>query len=162
MKRIVLIADDSTIDRAILKSILQNDYAVQEAAGGEEALSLFERFKADLAAIILDIHMPDIDGFEVIKKITVDPKWRQLPIIVASAEGDVKQQEEALRLGAVGFVSKPYNRPILLHTLANAISLHEMAALANSIKRDDLTGLYNREGFIEAATPLIEMAPPFN
>jgi CheY-like chemotaxis protein len=98
MKRIILIADDSDIDRAILHKILNETYEVKEATNGREALALFHEYSLQLSALIADIHMPDIDGFSLIKAITSDPKWRQIPIIVASGEKDIKQQEEALRL----------------------------------------------------------------
>jgi EAL domain-containing protein (putative c-di-GMP-specific phosphodiesterase class I)/CheY-like chemotaxis protein len=159
MKRIILIADDSDIDRAILHKILNETYEVKEATNGREALALFHEYSLQLSALIADIHMPDIDGFSLIKAITSDPKWRQIPIIVASGEKDIKQQEEALRLGAMGFIEKPYNKIILLNTVNNAVGIHEMAALSNSVKRDQLTGLLNRTGFLEMASSLVNKSP---
>lgn len=159
MKRLVLIADDSYLDRAVLYKILSSAYEVIQASDGREALSLFKNNSDKLSAIIVDLHMPDMDGFSLIKSITSDSKWRQLPILVASGEKDISQQEEVLRLGAMGFLEKPYNQTILLHTLHNSIELHEMAALANSVRIDELTGLYNRRGFLEKAAIMIVNAP---
>lgn len=159
MKRTVIIADDAAIDRSILKRILLSTYDVLEAKTGREALSLYETYFASLSAMIIDIHMPDMDGFVLIKSITSSPTWYHLPLIVVTEDRDIKQQEEALRLGAVGFIEKPYNKTILLHTISNAIDLHEMSSVYNSLRKDELTGLWNRKGFIEEATPLIEKAP---
>jgi diguanylate cyclase (GGDEF)-like protein len=159
MKRLILIADDSKFDRIILTKILSDNYEVKEASNGREALDLFNELSLQLSAIIVDINMPDIDGFSLIKMITASPKWRQLPLIVASGEKEIKQQEEALRIGAMGFIEKPYNKIILLNTVNNLVDLHEMAALANAIKRDELTGLLNRVGFLEMATPIVKKSP---
>lgn len=160
MKRIVLAVDDSKIDRTILSSILSSSYEVKEASNGKEALEMFDSLSNKLSAIVLDLLMPDINGLDVIKAIVSRPNWRQIPIIVASGERDIKTHEEALKLGAVGFVEKPYNKTILLQIVKNAVSLFEMAALSNAMRHDKLTGLYNRLGFLERAEILTQEASP--
>jgi len=83
MKRTILLAEDSVTDSEILKHIFEENYDSYEASNGQEALRIFKEFSSVLSAIIVDIHMPGMNGFSLIKSITADPHWRQIPIIVA-------------------------------------------------------------------------------
>lgn len=159
MKRLILIADSSTADRTLLSSFLSDNYEIKEASTGKEALTIFDELSYKLSAIIFNIHMPDLGTFWLIKTITADPRWHQIPIIVVAEEKDIKEEEKALRLGAMGVIEKPYHKVIVLSTIKNLMEFHEAASLANSVKRDELTGLLNRNGFIEVTTPAIEKAP---
>ena len=153
--RTVLIVDDDKLNRMLLSRILEDSYAVLEAANGVEALEVLDNNAYGISAVLLDIVMPKMDGFEVLKQIRSDARFVALPVIVTTGSVEVDQEVKALNYGATDFIIKPYNPPIILQRLHNTIKLCETAAIINSSQRDDLTGLYNRKSFFEIASIMI-------
>ena len=98
MRYTVLIADDSKLQRVIVKENLKDIYDVAEASGGQECLDLVEHSAGKIDAVLLDIVMPGMDGFEVLQKI---------PVIVLTMSDRKEDQELAEQLGADGFLLKP-------------------------------------------------------
>ncbi|MDO5111618.1 MAG: EAL domain-containing protein [Clostridia bacterium] len=160
MARNVLIVEDATLSRVLLAEILCGEYHVLEAANGGEALALLRRHARSVSAVITDLVMPDMDGYELLRRMRDNDVWSQIPVIVATGVEDEEAEIMALSLGANGFVEKPYKPALLLNTLHNTIKLRETAAIANSLRRDSLTGVYNREGFFLRAAELIGNQPP--
>ena len=160
MSRTILIVDDSAVDRTVLTKLLKKDYLILSASSGNEAIRILERQFKIVSAIIMDIIMPGIDGFETIKKIRENYLFQQIPIIIATGLGDDETREKAIVYGATAFISKPYNPKLLLHTVKNVISLHETAAVANTIRTDKLTGLLTREAFFTECEQLIKRREP--
>lgn len=149
MKKNILIVEDQEINRRILKKMLSDQYKVFEAVNGEDALSFLCKQGTIISAILLDIVMPIMDGFEVIKEIKKDQILSQIPIIVVSGSDDTTDNKEilALSLGANDFVTKPYKVEIIKHRIANAIRTREASAIINTVQKDSLTGLYSKEFF---------------
>ncbi len=110
MKINVLIVDDSTAIRKILVRVLaQTDLPwgdVQEASDGLEALTALKSFNASL--ILSDINMPNMDGLQFLTHLRADAKWKQVPAIMISTEGNQAKVLEAVQLGANGYVRKPF------------------------------------------------------
>ena len=130
-RRLVLVVEDEAVNRAILGMILEKDYEVLFAENGEEALSVIDGKKGLLSLVILDLIMPVMPGFEVLRRIKADPDTRDLPVIVAS---------------------KPYPEPgVILARVHRTIELFEGRQIIQSTERDPLTGLYNREFFFNYA-----------
>lgn len=124
----ILIVDDEDINRDILKQILEPYYCLLEAKNGNEAIELLETNGLSISAILLDIIMPGINGYEVLQRIHVDALWSKIPVIVCTVMSDTESQNKALALGAYGFTSKPYNVPFLRSSLQNAISMRRADA----------------------------------
>lgn len=145
----LLLVDDSAINIAILAKILQGDYELLSAENGRIALDIL-RATDSIDAVILDIIMPVMDGFEVLRHMRADSRMSQIPVVVASGQDDVHGDDKeikALSLGANDYVTKPYKPDIIKHRIANAIYLHETAAFVNTVQHDALTWLYSKEYF---------------
>ncbi len=103
---LVLIVDDETHNRALLDIILSSEgYELITAASGEEALAVIEQRRPDI--ILLDIMMPELNGFQVITMLKADPATRDIPIILLSALDDLGAIERGLQVGAADFLTKP-------------------------------------------------------
>ena len=104
----VLIVDDETHNRTLLEIMLSADgYELLSAASGEEALAVVEEHRPDL--ILLDIMMPEMNGFQVTTILKADPATRHIPIIILSALDDAGAIERGLQVGAEDFLTKPIN-----------------------------------------------------
>jgi len=108
----ILVVDDDTVSRSILRKILQNKgYAVEEAEDGIQALDKIAQDPPDL--LLLDLHMPNMDGHGVIRALRQSLGMLALPIIILTADADEKSQEESLNLGADDYIIKPI-KPLLV------------------------------------------------
>jgi putative two-component system response regulator len=102
----ILIVDDAETNIDILLDILGEEYDVAVAMDGESALEAVDDERPDL--ILLDIMMPDIDGFEVCKRLKGNPETANIPIVFLSALTEAKEKQRGLDLGAVDFITKPF------------------------------------------------------
>ena len=102
----VLVADDKATGRELVRTVLENTgYEVHEAGDGAEAVAEARRVRPDL--IILDIHMPEMDGFGVIAEWRRDPQFAATPIIALTASAMMGDRERALAAGFTGYITKP-------------------------------------------------------
>lgn len=106
-KPLVLIVDDQEINRYLLGYILDDAYEVITAENGAQALELIRGHEKELSVVLLDLMMPVMNGYEVIKNVRGDDALRKIPIIVMTA--DDAAQQEALHLGAADFITKPFD-----------------------------------------------------
>lgn len=155
----VLIVEDEPINRKILSKILSTDYLLLEAANGEEGIALLRQRKSAIAAVILDLAMPVMDGYAFLTDTHCDPAYHDLPIIVSTGNRDSENEREALKLGAWDFVSKPYDPEILKFRLKNAIERSQLTAfhqLKYLAEYDPLTGIYNKTKFFEVTRTMLD------
>lgn len=142
----ILIIEDSRAQAEYLKSILGPDYEVTICLKGEEG---FRRAKVEAFSLIfLDIIMPDIDGFTLLKKLQETVLTKYIPVILVSGLADVQHEEKGLTLGAVDYISKPFS-PITVRARANIhIKLHhyQMHFMQQAMV-DQLTGIANRRRY---------------
>ncbi len=102
----ILVAEDHAVNRELVKEILQSaGYAVLEAADGEEVLLLLQENRPDL--ILIDLQMPKLDGVGTLRRIRANPEWRTLPVIACTAFAMENDQEQAMKDGFDGYLSKP-------------------------------------------------------
>ncbi len=111
----VIVADDSKATRSIVKKMLkQIDRRIEvfEAEDGEKALEiLYEQEKVDL--ILLDWNMPNMDGFEFLKTVKKDPRWKDIKVMMITSKTSEKDVEEALNAGADEYLMKPFDKDML-------------------------------------------------
>ena len=107
----VLIVDDTETNVDILVDTLGEDYDIAVAMDGESALEAVEEELPDL--ILLDIMMPDMDGYEVCKRLKDNPKTADIPVIFLSALTEADEKQKGLKLGAVDFLTKPFNPSVI-------------------------------------------------
>ena len=119
MKKI-LIADDKLEVVELLRATLEGeDYRIISASDGKEALEKIGKEKPDL--VLLDIVMPKMDGFEVLSEVKRDPKTKEIPVIMLTAKGQKGDEEKGRRLGAEGYVIKPFSPSHLLRKIEEVL-----------------------------------------
>lgn len=138
----ILIVDDIPTNIKILANSLKDDYLVQIANNGHKALQIAESdTPPDL--IMLDIVMPEMDGYEVCRALKNNPKTNHIPIIFVSGLDDALDEESGLDLGAVDYITKPFHIPIVKARIRNHLNL--------KIKTDLLSELSNMDGLTHVA-----------
>ncbi|WP_290771999.1 response regulator [Anaerofustis sp.] len=106
----ILIVDDVEMNRAILKHMLSDDFNIYEAERGKEAIDILNECYNDISLILLDIILPDIDGFEVLSFLKKDDKFKDISVFIISAlEKDEDTLKKAYEMGVCGFISKPFD-----------------------------------------------------
>ena len=149
-KRMILVADDEQINRAILGAILENDFEVLYAENGREALEIMEKNREIISLLLLDLMMPVMSGMDLLRHLKKRPELQRIPVIVLTS--DQTAEVECLSLGAIDFISKPYPQAeVILARVTRIIELSEDQQIIHSTERDPLTGLYNREYFYRYA-----------
>ena len=120
-KPIVLIVDDTPYNIRYLVEALRHDYELIIATSGADALRLVGESPPDL--ILLDIMMPNMDGYEVCRRLKEMEAGRELPVIFVTAMTEVGDEERGLSLGAVDFVTKPFSIPLVKARVENHLAL---------------------------------------
>jgi len=144
----ILIIEDERSNLNILHSLLRDDYQTMVATNGEQALKAIHRNKVDL--ILLDINMPDMDGFEVCRHLKNESSTKNIPIIFITALTDGQNEEYGLDLGAVDYITKPFNPSVTKARVRTHLRLKMQADLLEQYAfRDGLTELANRRAFDE-------------
>ena len=149
-KPLILIVDDTPINIQVLAEALRSDYRVKVAASGPSAFDIMARHGTpDL--ILLDVMMPDMDGYEVCRRLKDNPATKEVPVIFVTAKTEVVDEELGLRLGAVDYIAKPFHLPIVTARVRNQIKLKlKTDLLASLALLDGLTDIPNRRRFDEA------------
>ncbi|MEG2177086.1 MAG: EAL domain-containing protein, partial [Oscillibacter sp.] len=158
MRKSILIVDDHEINRKILSKILSEDYQVLWAENGSAAIDLLNQHPTDISAVLLDIVMPVMDGYDFLQYVHQDPRYQNLPILVATENNDTQNEIKVLALGAWDFISKPYNAEIIRFRLKNAIDRSQLGAfteLKYLAEYDSLTGIYNKTKFFDATAEML-------
>ncbi|NCB94535.1 MAG: response regulator [Clostridia bacterium] len=159
VKRTILVVDDQDINRKILGRLLMNEYEILYAKNGLEAMEKLHENANVISAVLLDIVMPEMDGYAVMEAMGKDTILSKIPIIVSSQKDGDDAEIRALSMGAQDFIAKPYKADIIRHRLKNTIRLRETAAIINRAERDELTGLYNKQFFLEKVRERIDRNP---
>lgn len=145
---LILIIDDSPDAIRLLAGMLKDQGQILFATSGAEGISVARQRSPHL--ILLDVDMPDMDGYDVCRRLKADPDTQNIAIIFVTAIGSTESEIEALAAGAVDFITKPLNPPVVRARVLTHLKLkHQATALTNLASRDGLTGLYNRRYFSE-------------
>ena len=124
LKQQILIVDDSEINREILKEILKEDYRILEAANGEECLEQLERSGTGISLVLLDIVMPEMDGFEVLAAMNQNHWIEDIPVIMISSEDSESYIRRAYEMGVSDYISRPFDAKIVYQRVLNMIKLY--------------------------------------
>lgn len=122
-KQKILIVDDSEMNRAILTGILDDGYDFLEAENGLQALDVL-RAHRDISLVLLDIVMPELDGFGVLSVMSEQHWIDQTPVIMISAESDSMLVERAYQLGATDYISRPFDKSVVRRRVINTLILY--------------------------------------
>ena len=120
----VLIVDDSELNRKMLGPMLGSRFDIAEAASGEACLQLLEQNATGISIVLLDIHMPGIDGFTVLEEMNQKNLLEQIPVIMISSEDTVDAVRRAFDLGASDYISRPFDAKVVYQRITNTIQLY--------------------------------------
>ena len=131
----ILIVDDSDMNRAMLREILKDNYSILEANNGAECLSCVEHMGTSLSLILLDLNMPEMDGFEVLAELSRLGYMDDIPVIIISGTDSTADICRAYDLGATDYIHRPFNTQVIYRRVSNTITLmakqRRMAELVN-------------------------------
>ena len=120
----VLIVDDSELNRKMRGQMLGSRFDIAEAASGEACLQLLEQNATGISIVLLDIHMPGIDGFTVLEEMNQKNLLEQIPVIMISSEDTVDAVRRAFDLGASDYISRPFDAKVVYQRIINTIQLY--------------------------------------
>ena len=120
----ILLVDDSAMNRMILKEILGDDYSILEAENGQECLEKMQAEAGNIALVLLDINMPVMDGFEVLKAMNANHTIEDIPVIMISSDDSDAAIRRSYELGASDYVNRPFDARIVYRRVTNTIKLY--------------------------------------
>lgn len=142
----ILIIDDSSVQADMLRSILEEDYQITTANTAEEGLRLAKA--GNFSLVLLDVIMPEMDGFQMLKALQEEVITRHIPVILITSLGDSEHEERGLILGAVDYISKPYHPHIVKARVNTHVKLYRYRRQVEQQSMvDSLTGVPNRRSY---------------
>lgn len=158
-KRTVLVVEDNDMNREILCELLADDYEVLEAENGNVGLDQLSAHSGEIALVMLDVYMPECDGFEFLERKRQDPRFDTIPVIMMTASNTVDDEIRCLELGASDFITKPYNVEVMKNRMKSMIRLRESSTMLGRLESDGLTGLYSKEFFHHSVEEVLRANP---
>lgn len=153
----ILVVDDNKLNLASARKTLSGEYKVIPVMRGEQALSYLEHGECDI--ILLDINMPEMNGFEVLSRINQMEQCKNIPVIFLTADNDTETETRCFKEGAIDFIAKPFVPEVMLSRIGRVLELEELrrsladrlekktqevSDIKNKSRQDALTGLWNR------------------
>lgn len=120
----ILIVDNSEFNRAILKEILEETYEIIEADGGNEALQKIDEYGMKISLVLLDIIMPEKDGFDVLKYMEEERLISDIPVIIISSEDSANYIRRAYEMGVSDYINRPFDANIVYQRVSNTVKLY--------------------------------------
>lgn len=158
-KRKILIVEDNEMNLKMLDALLADKYEVLTAKNGRIGLNILEEKYKELSLVLLDVHMPVLNGFEFLKRVREDALLSSVPIMVITANGGIDVELNCLDLGAADFITKPYHSDIIIRRIRNVIRLKESSLTLEAVERDELTGLYTEQAFSHYVKQIMSFKP---
>jgi len=133
----IILVDDNLANLTIGRNLLKTFYEVYPAPSAAKLFEILENIKADL--ILLDIEMPEMDGYEAMRKLKADTRYKEIPVIFVTSKSDEASEMEGFDLGALDYVAKPFSGPLLLKRIENQllIAQQKRELLANQEELED-------------------------
>lgn len=157
MKRSILIVDDMEINREMLAEAFKGKYEVIEARNGKEALKYIEDTSRDIAAVLLDMFMPEVDGMTVLRRMNETGEVERVPVFIITAENNESMLVEAYRLGAVDVIIKPFMMTFVRCRIENIIELFSNRNGLEEVVNEQVKKLSRfSQSMVEALANLVE------
>lgn len=128
----ILIVDDAAVNREMLREMLEDSYIIEMAENGQQALRKLLQYKEELTAVLLDLQMPEMDGFAVIAAMRENGWLEQIPVLIISGENAVEVENKCLETGVSDFIHKPFDGSIVKNRVKNTVDLF---AYKNSLEQ---------------------------
>lgn len=150
----ILIVDDVKLNRTSFSAILRDKFDILEAENGKEALEIVAKHQETIAAIILDLMMPVMDGFEFLEHFRKIEEYQGIPVVVATTSDEMDNERRCLELGAWDFIPKTFHPEIIRFRIMNAVERSKVRTL----EYDAMTGIYNEQKFFQATREMLDEA----
>lgn len=148
----ILVVDDTPANLTLMTGLLQDTYQVRAATSGERALKIASA-DAPPDLILLDIMMPEMDGYEVCRRLKADPRTSEIPVIFLTAMTEVEDEEKGLKLGAVDYITKPVSPPIALARIHTHITIYQQRKALLESQRNLAAEISEAADYIANALP---------
>lgn len=151
----ILVVDDAEINRELLRDMLEDEYTVEMAADGEQALQKLNEPGRQAAALLLDLHMPGMDGFAVIAAMKENGWLKKIPVLVISSEQTAEVENQCFELGVSDFIHRPFESSIVKNRIRNTM---ELFACKNQLEEK----VEEQYRIIQMQAEKLREAKPFN
>ena len=154
----ILIVDDVTTNLKMAADVLQSQYRLSMAKSGMQALEFLKKAKPDL--ILLDIHMPEMDGYDTLEAIKSNPETASIPVVFLTVDNQRESEIKGLKMGAMDFVRKPFEPEIMRSRIEKILKIEDLRRdLSISARKDPLTNLWNRKYLEDDLNRYLEKNP---
>jgi diguanylate cyclase (GGDEF)-like protein len=150
-KNTILVVDDEEVVKRKLEEAISDEFDVLEASNGREGLDVLSKNADKIAVIILDLIMPEMDGFQFMDEFKLHQEYANIPVIVATSNDDWNYERRCLEAGVWDFVTKPYKIHLLRFRIRNAIEKSRMIMA----ERDIVTGIYTKVKFYQEVRKML-------
>lgn len=127
-KKKILVVDDDSLSRELLRKIFEDEYEIIAAGDGQEAIYAIREHMEDLAVILLDLLMPVLNGYQVLQVLNAEKITDKIPVVLISSQTDVNTELSVYALGAASVISKPFVAELVKRNVNNIVSLRQSAA----------------------------------
>ena len=140
----ILIVDDVTTNLKLAAEVLQEHYKLSMAKSGQQALLFLQKARPDL--ILLDVRMPEMDGYQTLERIKANPATANIPVVFLTVDDQRESEIRGLKMGAMDFILKPFEPEVMLSRIDKILQIEDLRKnLSISARKDVLTGLWNRK-----------------
>ncbi len=158
----ILVVDDAEVNRELLYGMLRDDYMVELAKDGEEALEKLTKYQSEIVAMLLDLQMPKKDGFGVITKMKENGWLGRIPVLVISGEQAAEVENQCFELGVSDFIHKPFEFSIVKNRVRNTVELFACKNQLEAKVERQTERLRRQHQIIQMQAEKLKEARPFN
>lgn len=158
----ILVVDDAEVNRELLFNILKDDYQVETAEDGEKALHLLGASQDEIMAVLLDLHMPNKGGLEVMAEMGERGWMERVPVLIISSEYAAEIESRCLEMGASDFIHKPFDGSIVKNRVKNAMELFACKNQLEQKIREQEVMLRKQDRIIQMQAEKLREAEPFH
>lgn len=166
--KICVVDDEPVVVSVLCLGLKNHNFEAIQAESGTKALEICKAGDIDL--ILLDISMPDMDGYEVCRQLKADPATKDVSVIFVTAKDSPEEHEKGFSLGAIDYITKPFNLPMVMIRVGAALNIKhgntpeelDMHVVQNSVYTDQLTGLRNQRYLMERLQEELEKSGRYN
>ncbi len=158
----ILIVDDVEVNRELLRGILKEDYEIEMAENGRQAIRKLWEYHDEISAVLLDLQMPDIDGFKVIAEMKEQGFMDRIALLIISSEHAVEVEIQCFQLGASDFIHKPFEASIVKNRVRNTIELFRCKNQLEQKVEEQAAALERQSQIIRIQAERLSREKPFH
>lgn len=158
----ILVVDDAEINRELLCTILENEYTIEAAENGRQALQMLRETSQDWSAVLLDLHMPEMDGFAVIASMEQHGYLDKIPVLIISSEQAAEVESQCLELGVSDYIHKPFDSTIVQKRVRKTINQFQRKNELRKKIEEQEEALKQRDRIIQIQAGRLKEVEEFN